>query len=60
VDKEILSDDNLAEFDIDGEQFTDYTCTNIWTEDGKMRFVIREMTETEKMKKLIIEMSAMM
>nr|DAR51093.1 MAG TPA: hypothetical protein [Caudoviricetes sp.] len=35
------------------------TCTNIWSEDGHTRFIIREMTEAEKMKQCIIELSAL-
>ena len=36
------------------------TCTNIWSEDGHTRFIIREMTEAEKMKQFIIELSALL
>ena len=50
VNIEILSDANLSNVNIGGVDYKDMTCTNIWNEDGHTRFIIREMTEAEKMK----------
>ena len=60
VNIEILSDDNLSSVNIGGVDYKDMTCTNIWSEDGHTRFIIREMTEAEKMKQCIIELSALL
>lgn len=60
VDKAVLSDENLETVNIGGVDFYDMTCTNIWAEDGHTRFILREMTEMEKMKKCIIELSGLM
>lgn len=60
VNIEILSDDNLSSVNIGGVDYKDMTCTNIWSEDGRTRFIIREMTEAEKMKQCIIELSALL
>ena len=59
VNIEILSDANLSSVNIGGVDYKDMTCTNIWSEDGYTRFIIREMTEAEKMKQCIIELSAL-
>ena len=60
VNIEILSDDNLSSVNIGGVDYKDMTCTNIWSEDDHTRFIIREMTEAEKMKQCIIELSALL
>lgn len=60
VNIEILSDDNLSSVNIGGVDYKDMTCTNIWSEDSHTRFIIREMTEAEKMKQCIIELSALL
>ncbi len=60
VNTVILSDENLENVNIGGADYYDMTCTNIWTEDGHTRFIIRELTDSEKMKKCIIELSALM
>lgn len=52
-DETVLTDENLSDFDIDGESMSDMHCTNIWTEDGKPRFIIRELTTTEKAQKAL-------
>ena len=59
VNIEILSDANLSSVNIGGVDYKDMTCTNIWSEDGHTIFIIREMTEAEKMKQCIIELSAL-
>lgn len=58
VNETIMSEDNLATVTINGEEYSEMICTNIWTEDGMTRFIIREMTGTEKMLRLISQMSA--
>lgn len=60
VNMELLSDDNLTTVNIGGVDYADMICTNIWQEDGHTRFIIREMTEMEKMKRCIIEMSSLL
>lgn len=60
VNIEILSDANLSNVNIGGVDYKDMTCTNIWNEDCHTRFIIREMTEAEKMKQCIIELSALL
>lgn len=57
---DFLSDDNLTTVNIGGVDYADMICTNIWQEDGHTRFIIREMTEMEKMKRCIIEMSSLL
>lgn len=53
VNASILSDENLKSVDIGGADYQDMTCTNIWQEDGHTRFIIRELTETEKNEKIL-------
>lgn len=60
MDKKILSDENLSCVNIGDVDFYDMTCTNIWTEDGHTRFIIRELTESEKLKQCIIELSGLL
>ena len=60
VNRSILSDENLEIVNIGGVDYYDMTCTNIWQEDGHTRFILRELTQVEKMKKCIIEMSILM
>lgn len=60
VNMELLSDNNLITVNIGGVDYADMICTNIWQEDGHTRFIIREMTEMEKMKRCIIEMSSLL
>ena len=48
VNMELLSDNNLTTVNIGGVDYADMICTNIWQEDGHTRFIIREMTEMEK------------
>lgn len=60
VNRSILSDENLEIVNIGGVDYCDMTCTNIWQEDGHTRFILRELTQIEKMKKCIIEMSILM
>ena len=42
VNMELLSDDNLTTVNIGGVDYADMICTNIWQEDGHIRFIIRE------------------
>lgn len=51
VDNTVLSDENLKTVNIDGVDYSDMTCTNIWEEDGHTRLIIREMTASEKSEK---------
>lgn len=60
VNMELLSDNNLTTVNIGGVDYADMICANIWQEDGHTRFIIREMTEMEKMKRCIIEMSSLL
>lgn len=60
VDKTILSDENLMNVKIDGIIYQDITCTNIWNEDGHIRFILREMTDFEKLKGCLIELSSLL
>ena len=60
VNIEILSDANLSSVNIGGVDYKDMTCPNIWREDDHTRFIIHEMTEAEKMKQCIIELSALL
>lgn len=57
VNNVILSDENLESVNIGGAYYYDMTCTNIWQENGHTRFVLRKLTEIEKIRKCIIELS---
>ena len=47
VDEDLLEDENLLEVDIDGEIHQNMTCDNIWEEDGKTWFILRDKTAAE-------------
>lgn len=60
VSMDILSDENLTQIVINDICYTDITCTNIWTEDGHTRFIIRKKTEAEKLKQCIIDLCSLL
>ena len=47
VDEDLLEDENLLEVDVNGEQHQNMTCDNIWEEDGKTWFILRDKTAAE-------------
>lgn len=53
VNNAILSDENLKSVNIGGVDYSDMICTNIWQEDGHTRFIIRELTASEKNERIL-------
>ena len=47
---EMLADDNLVHVIIDGVDYYNMHCTNLWKESGKTHFIIRELTSQEIMR----------
>ena len=64
TDHAMFSDENLSKVEIGGTEYTDMHCSNIWDEDNKTKFIIRELYDSEKkaaaLDEAIMEMSELL